>query len=65
VLLFAPLLGIPLPMAVSPIIYFAAAAVFLGSWPLSVTVGLLAMGHLYVSQGEWKRCKNTIFLQTG
>jgi hypothetical protein len=65
VLLFAPLLGIPLPMAISPVFYFGAAAIFLGSWPLAVAVLFLAIGHLIVSQGEWQRCKNTMFLQTG
>ncbi len=65
VLLFAPLLGVPLPMAISPVIYFAAAAVFLSSWPLAVAVLLLAAGHLYISQSEWKRCQNTLFLPTG
>jgi hypothetical protein len=65
VLLFAPLFGVPLPMAISPVVYFAAASVFLNSWPLAVAAALLAAGHLYVSRGEWKRCQNTIFLQTG
>ncbi len=65
VLLFAPLLGVPLPMAISPVIYFAAAAVFLGAWPLAVAAALLAAGHLYISQGEWNRCKNTMFPQAG
>lgn len=65
VLLFAPLFGVPLPMAVSPVIYFAAAAVFLSAWPLAIAAALLAAGHLYVSRGEWQRCQNTMFLQTG
>jgi len=65
VLLFAPLLGVPLPMAISPVVYFAAAAIFLRAWPLAIAAGLLAIGHLYVSRGEWKRCQDTAFLQTG
>jgi hypothetical protein len=65
VLLYAPLLGVPLPMAISPVVYFTAAAVFLASWPLAVAAGLLAIGHLSVSKNEWQRCQNTMFLQTG
>ncbi len=65
VLLYAPLLGAPLPMAISPVVYFAAASVFLESWPLAAATGLLAIGHLYVSQSEWLRCKDTMYLQTG
>ncbi len=58
VLLFAPLLRIPLPLAVSPVIYFGAAAVYLRSWPLAAAAALLAVGHLYISQGEYQRCRN-------
>jgi len=65
VLLYAPLFGVSLPMAISPVLYFAAAAVFLSAWPLAIAAALLAAGHLYVSFGEWKRCQNTMFLQTG
>lgn len=65
VLLYAPMFGVPLPMAVSPVVYFAAAAIFLRAMPLAIAVGLLAIGHLYVSYCEWKRCQDTMFLQTG
>jgi hypothetical protein len=64
VLLYAPLLGVPLPMAISPVVYFAAASVLLSSWPLAFSVVLLAIGHLSVSRSEWLRCKDTVFLQT-
>ena len=56
-LLFAPMLGVPLPMAISPVIYFLAAAVFLRSWPLGIAALLLGVGHVFVSLGEWERCK--------
>lgn len=56
-LLYAPFLGVPLPLAVAPVFYFLAAAVFLGSWPLAVAVVFLAAGHLYVSYHEWNRCR--------
>lgn len=57
VLLYAPFLTVPLPMAVAPIIYFAAAAVFLGSWPLAGAALVLAVGHIYISDQAWKRCQ--------
>lgn len=56
-LLFAPFLGVPLPMAVSPVIYYLAAAVFLGSWPLAAAAALLAVGHLPVSYYNWLLCR--------
>jgi hypothetical protein len=65
VLLYAPLLGVSLPMAISPVLYFAAAAMFLKAWPLAIATALLAVGHLYVSYGEWKRSQDTMFLPTG
>lgn len=56
-LFMTPLFGIPAPMVISPIIYYAAAAIFLGSWPLAVAVALLAAGHLAVSLDGWKRAQ--------
>ncbi|HEX9018825.1 MAG TPA: hypothetical protein VF806_06545 [Anaerolineaceae bacterium] len=58
VLLFAPFLGIPLPMAISPVIYFLAAAIFLRAWPLVIAAVVLGIGHLYISQAEWNRCRS-------
>ena len=54
-LLFAPLWGIPLPMAVMPVIYFGAAAVLVRSWPLAAATGVFAIGHLAVSEHERRR----------
>ncbi len=64
-LLFAPLWGIPLPMALMPVIYFGAAAVLLRSWPLTVATLTFAIGHLAVSEHERRgiasppRCEET------
>lgn len=55
VLLYAPFLSIPLPMAVAPVVYFAAAAVFLGSWLLAAAVVIFAVGHFYMSAIEKNR----------
>ena len=49
-LLFNPLLGMPLPMASAPVLYFMAAAALLGSWLLFAFSILLGMGHLYISR---------------
>jgi hypothetical protein len=56
-LLYAPFLGVPLPMAVAPLVYFGAAAVYLGSWPLAIAMIVLAVGHIYISNQEWKRSR--------
>jgi hypothetical protein len=55
VLLYAPLMGLPLPMAVSPIAYFLAASVFLSSWFLGAFTVVLAIGHIYISQVGFQR----------
>src|SRR5512133_656382 len=62
-LLFAPMIGVPVPMAVAPVVYFATASFFLQSWPLGVAALLLGIGHISISQGEWERSKNIKILQ--
>lgn len=57
VLLYAPFLGVPLPMGLAPVVYFTAAAVFLSSWPLALAVLVFAVGHLTISARQWKRVK--------
>jgi hypothetical protein len=49
-LLFEPFLGVPLPLAISPIVCFLAAAVLLVSWPLGIVTAIFAIGHLYTSR---------------
>lgn len=56
-LLYAPFLGVPLPMAISPVVYYGAAAVFFSSWPLAAAAALLAAGHIPVSYAAWNRCR--------
>lgn len=51
--LFAPMLGVPIPMALAPIAYFSAAAVGMRSWQLAVAVVVLASSHVYVSWSMW------------
>jgi hypothetical protein len=51
-LLFEPLLGIPIPLAISPIVYLLAASALLGSWYLAVATVILGVGHLWISYRE-------------
>lgn len=48
-LLFQPLLGVPLPLAISPSVYFLAASVLFGSWHLALATVILGIGHLWMS----------------
>jgi hypothetical protein len=52
--MFAPMLDVPIPMALAPITYFAAAAVGMRSWQLGVALALMALGHVYVSWSTWQ-----------
>ncbi|MGA3246563.1 MAG: hypothetical protein ABSE41_18240 [Bacteroidota bacterium] len=54
-LLFSPLFGIPLPMAISPVVYFGAWSFLFNSWPLATATLILAIGHISVSNKERKR----------
>ena len=53
-LLFQPMLGLPLPLAIAPIVYFYAASIMLHSWWLLIATVLLTIGHLYVSNLSWQ-----------
>jgi hypothetical protein len=55
-LLYSPLMGMPLPLAISPVAYFLAASVFLGSLPLLAFALVLGVSHTYVSKREYKKC---------
>jgi hypothetical protein len=59
-LLFTPLWGIPLPMAVMPVIYFGAAATLVWSWPLAVATSVFAIGHLAVSEHERRKIASLV-----
>ena len=54
-LLFAPFLRVPIPLAISPIVYFLAASVLFGSWYLALATVILATGHLSISFWESKQ----------
>nr|WP_169717694.1 hypothetical protein [Sporomusa silvacetica] len=54
-LLFLPLWRIPIPMAVSPVLYFVLSAGLLKSFPMFLAALLLASGHLAISYREYRR----------
>lgn len=51
-LLFEPFLGVPLPLAISPIVYLLAVSVLFGSWYLALATVILGIGHLSISFQE-------------
>jgi len=56
-LLFMPLWRIPIPMAISPIIYFILSAILLKSIPMLIAALLLAIGHIPISYRDYQRIK--------
>jgi hypothetical protein len=54
-LLFEPMWGIPLPMAVLPVVYFVAASALLRSWYLALATIVFGVGHLVVSENELRK----------
>jgi hypothetical protein len=61
-LLYAPLRGFPIPMAVSPVVFFLSASIVLHSAPLAIAATILGIGHIYMSwlvyQRLTKKCSN-------
>ncbi len=55
-LLFAPMAGVPIPMAVAPVLAILAGPINFHSWPLAVAAVILGLGHIPVSWLEWQRC---------
>jgi hypothetical protein len=51
-LLFDRFLGVPIPLAISPIVCFLAASVLFGSWPLALATLVLGVGHLWITLQE-------------
>lgn len=58
ILLFAPLWRIPVPMAISPVLYFMVAAGLLHSVPMLIAALLLAIGHIPISYREYRRLRD-------
>lgn len=56
-LLFMPMLGVPIPMAISPVLYFMLASVVLGSVYQAVAAVVLGVGHITITAREYIRLK--------
>lgn len=54
-LLYAPLISLPIPMAVSPVAFFLSSSIVLHSAPLAVATIILGIGHFYMSWLEYQR----------
>ncbi len=57
-LLYKPLLGLPVPMAVSPVVFFLAASIPLRSALLAVAAVMFGIGHISLSWFEYHRLIN-------
>lgn len=57
-LLHAPLRGLPIPMAVSPVAFFLSASIILHSAPLAIAATILGIGHIYMSWLVYQQLTN-------
>jgi hypothetical protein len=57
VLLFKSILGIPVPMAISPVILFLFSSFVLGSIFQAIAAAVLGIGHITISAREYHRLK--------
>jgi hypothetical protein len=64
-LLYKPLLCVPVPMALSPVLYFLLSSVVLGSIWQAMGATILGVGHITVTMREYRRvaAKETVQAQ--
>ena len=58
VLLYKSLLGVPLPLAVSPVVFFIAASVVLESAPLAIASVAFGAAHVAIGLAERRRLRS-------
>ncbi len=58
--LFAPLIGVPVPMAISPVVCFLAASLVVQSGWLAMAAVTLGVGHIYLSWLEYRRLQERL-----
>ena len=58
-LLFKPMLGLAVSMAISPIVYFLFASLVLGSIYQVIGAAVLGVGHISISVRESRRIRGT------
>ncbi|WP_438350670.1 hypothetical protein ACP8HI_08520 [Paenibacillus sp. FA6] len=57
-LLFSPMIGIPVPLAITPILYFISASIVLHSSLLFLSSLILAIGHIPISLITYHQINN-------
>lgn len=55
--LLQPLWLLPIPLAISPVVYFAGAALLLQSWTMLLAALLLGVGHIPLTYREYLQYK--------
>ena len=58
-LLYRPMIGLPVPMTISPVIYFLFASLVLGSVYQAIATVVLGVGHITISIHESHRIRGT------
>lgn len=56
--MFLPFMKIPIPLAISPVLYFMLSSMILHSFPMLIFSLLLAVGHLPISWQQYKHIKS-------
>lgn len=56
--LFSPMYGVPIPLAISPILYFLCASVILHSFIYLLSGLILAVGHIPASLNIYRQLQN-------
>jgi hypothetical protein len=59
-LLYAPLLQVPVPLAVSPVVFFLAASVALQAWPLAIAAVVFGAAHVALAWTEHRRLQEPL-----
>jgi hypothetical protein len=59
-LLFAPMLGVPVPMATSPVLYFLLSSIVLGSVRQAVASVVLGIGHITISVRTFQKLRSEL-----
>lgn len=58
--MFLPFMKMPLPLAISPVIYFMLSSIILHSIPMLIFSFLLAAGHIPISWQQYKHIESTV-----
>jgi hypothetical protein len=58
-LLYKPVIGLPVPLAIRPVIYFLFSSLVLGSFYQAIGATVLAVGHISISILEFRRIRGT------